>query len=171
MANPNPASNPATSNPKTSAPPPSPSAPPPSSPPKAAVNTEGGTMVNVTYRPQPGDPAMTTWNGHTFHANKPTPVSAARHPQMLAQAKGNPWFDVEGHDQDRVASDDHPTDSDGYRRYAVAWFKTVTSAAEMKRRWEAEQGLRDACGVGSDDMEYLNKLYTPKLADLTKAES
>lgn len=126
--------------------------------------------IMVTYIPRDiGDPVETTWNDHRFVANVPRPVS---HEGMIAQAKNNPWFKVDGHDPaEGVKADGPPTDSEGYRRHAIAWFKTVTSAAEMKERWEAEDDLRKACGVGTDDLEYLDKLYTPRLAELTRAES
>jgi hypothetical protein len=128
--------------------------------------------VNITYRPQPGDPVVTTWNGHTFHANKPTEV---KHTGMIAQARTNAWFDVEGdfHRETTGPQADNavPSDSEGYRRYAIEWFRAAQSAAGMKSRWDAEESLRQSCGVGTDDLEYLDKLYGPRYAELLKAES
>lgn len=128
--------------------------------------------VNITYRPRPGDPVVTTWNGHIFHANKSTEV---KHTGMIAQAKTNPWFEVEG-DTHRdttgpQANNAVPTDSEGYRRYAIEWFRATQSSAGMKSRWESEESLRQSCGVGTDDLEYLDKLYGPRMAELVKAES
>jgi len=125
--------------------------------------------VNVTYIPQEGDPAHVTWNGHTFHANKPVRL---KHPDMIDKAKGNPWFSVEGHDRAAKSADKGmPTDWESYRRYAIQWFKDVRSSSAMVRRWEDEESLRDKCGVGTDDLEYLNKLYAPRLAELKRLES
>lgn len=126
----------------------------------------------ITYVPQPGDPSETVWNGHKFVANMPKAVKAV-HKDMIEQAKSNPWFHVKGFDKAEQA--DHstpklPKDSDGYRRWAVAWFKTVKSADEMKERWASEEELRQACGVGGDDLDYLDKLYVPRLAELEKAK-
>lgn len=163
---------------------PVPAAQPVAQQPKAAVKATPPS-TNITYVPQPGDPASTVWNGYTFHANKPTAVPNHEE-KMLSQAKTNPWFNVEGHDPAAPAADDsHPTDSDGYRRYAVAWFKANDwyrgrptpdaavgpNSKEFEKRWESEEALRASVGVGTDDIEYLNKLYVPRLAELKKAES
>lgn len=141
----------------------------PGRPPSVAKKPAPRT-VDVTYAPQHGDPVSTVWHGHTFHANKPTPVPEG-HP-LLKQATSNPWFTVAGQDAPVQVSADQavPTTSEEYRAYAIAWFKTVESSAEMKARWASEEGLRVSCGVGTDDLEYLNKLYVPRLAELEKAE-
>lgn len=151
---------------------------------KEKVGTE------VTYVPQAGDLSITTWNKHTFHANKATLVTDAA---MVEQAKSNPWFNVAGHDPTAVPVDDDlvvPKDSEGYRRYAVAWFKKATRSNDLRNkaereakmqdpakpalapgRWESEEALRVACGVGTDDYQYLDKLRIPRLGELEKAES
>lgn len=153
MANPNP-NPPVQGQPKPQAPP--------------AKPEPKGTMV--TYVPREGDPASVVWRGVTFHANKPV---AVKHDEHLDQCKSNPWFNVEGHDPSAAPVGDDlvvPTDSEGYRRYSVAWFKKAQSSKDMQARWESEEGLRVKCGVGTDDLEYLNKLYVPRLAELKKAE-
>lgn len=156
---------------------------------KAVVTTDDATAeptkqpgeVMVTYVPQKDDPVETVWNSHRFVANVARPV---KDPQMISQAKSNPWFEVEGHE--KSVDESHgapPKDSDGYRRYAVDWFKATDwygmkddqsrphpNSLEFEERWESEEKLREACGVGSDDLEYLNKLLTPRLAELKKAE-
>lgn len=144
----------------------------PAPPPKAPELKPEPAETMITYIPQPGDPTETMWNGHKFVANVARPVKN-EHEAMIQQAKDNPWFHVKGHDKAKQA--DHstpklPKDSDAYRRWAVAWFKTVKSADEMKERWTSEEELRQACGVGSDDLEYLDKLYMPRLAELEKAK-
>lgn len=122
--------------------------------------------VNITYLPREGDPAKTEWNGHVFHANVPVPV---RHPGMIEQAKGNPWFRVEGEAKGSVASSGEPETAEDYRAYAVLWLKDVRSYAEMVRRWDAEQPMREACGVGTDDYDYLESVFGPKRAELKRA--
>lgn len=163
-----------------------PNNPPPLKPPVVAAKSEPAkpdrepVSVMVTYVPQPGDPAETMWNGHRFVANVPRPV---KHVAMIEQAKSNPWFEVEGHDKSGDADPGMPKDSDGYRRHAVDWFKAtdwyskrddqgrpMPNSKEFEDRWESEEKLREACGVGGDDLEYLDKLYTPRLAELKKAE-
>lgn len=134
--------------------------------PKAAEKK--GTMV--TYVPRHGDNVTTSFRGVEFVANKPVSISD---PEHLEQLKLNPWFNVEGHNPAAIPVADDlvvPTDSEGYRRYAIAWFKKVEKSAEMKERWESEEALRIKCGVGTDDLEYLNKLYGPRFAELKKAE-
>lgn len=140
--------------------------------------------TNVTYVPRDGDPATTTFHGHVFKANKPLPVS---HALLLAQAKSNPWFEVEGHDPAKPAADDEgvPSDAEHYRRYAVAYFKNTDwytrkpnpeatepgpNSQELKDRWNSEEELRETLGVGTADIEYLDKLLTPRLAELERAE-
>lgn len=138
----------------------------PPNPSKADEPKAKGT--NVTYVPRDGDPVSTVWHGHTFRAGKPTPVA---HEGLLAAAKLNPWFEVEGYDAAKpVVTDGPPTDPESYRRYAIAWFKEVKSSAEMKTRWDSEQAMREACGVGTQDIEYLDKLLTPRMAELKQAE-
>jgi hypothetical protein len=63
------------------------------------VEKPKGTMV--TYRPlDPGDPVTTVWAGEsdaagvTFEANVPKRVTRK---DIIASAKTNPWFEVEGH--------------------------------------------------------------------------
>jgi len=64
--------------------------------PKPESKAEGKT-VKITYRPiEAGDPHEAVWDGLTFQANVPKPVAASRK-DMIESAKGNPWFEVEGH--------------------------------------------------------------------------
>jgi hypothetical protein len=58
-----------------------------------------GKTINITYTPlDSGDPHTTTWHGHVLEANKPKAVSV-KHTAMIASAKLNPWFLVEGFKQ------------------------------------------------------------------------
>jgi hypothetical protein len=123
--------------------------------------------VKVIYRPQSGDPVEVMWNNHRFRANEPTVV---RSDGMIELAKGNPFFEVEGEEKAQVGRPAKPKTAEEYRSYAVRWFKSAKTAAELEQRWGAEEELRKECGVGTDDIEYLSSLYDPRLAELKKAE-
>lgn len=136
----------------------------PGRPPKAAQAGE----VNVTYRPKDGDPISTTWHGIKFHGNIPRLVADQ---SIIRMAKTNPWFEVEGHERAKhVVLPDVPKTSEQYRAHANAWIKNATTAGEMRQTLKEEAGLRDACGVGSDDMDLIMVYYEPKYSELKKAE-
>jgi hypothetical protein len=132
--------------------------------------SKGEKGTNVTYVPREGDPATTTWHGHTFRAGKPTRVV---HPELLEAAKTNPWFEVEGHKSasEQPPPDATPTDPESYRRYAIAKINTAPSSAELNAWWIGDEGKRQSLGVGSEDVEYLSKLLVPRMAELKKAEA
>lgn len=123
--------------------------------------------VMVTYRPQSGDPSEIKWNGHNFVANVPRPVA---HENMIEQAKGNPWFDVEGHEKPKAQPANTPKTPEQYRAYAADWFKKAKTSADFEQRWEEEEEMRDAAGVGTDDVEWLQSIANPRLAELKKSE-
>lgn len=125
------------------------------------------TSTMVTYVPGDGDPAETTWNGHKFQANVPRPVS---NPTMVELAKGNMCFEVEGHDKKAAPPPGAPKTPEEYKAYAVGWFKKAKSAADFQERWEDEAPLREKAGVGTDDVEWLQSIGDPILAELKKAD-
>lgn len=128
----------------------------------------------ITYAPvSESAPYETIWNKHRFKANIPVVVhdvsggnTAA---QMIESAKGNPDFMVEGFPR-AVARSLDPETPEQYRSYAVGWIRITNSSAELRRRWNGEKDLRDECGVGIDDEEYLASIYNPRLATLKDAE-
>ena len=134
-------------------------------PPKAKEVSE-----QVTYRPGPEGPASIKWRGHTFHANVPKTITSAEH---IEAARLNRFFKVGDFGAaDAVPSRDEvplPKTSDQYRAHVVAWMPKMSSAAEMDAKWISEEPLRLACGVGSDDLEWLQSLMAPKHAELRKA--
>lgn len=123
--------------------------------------------ADVTYIPRKDDPAEVTWNNHLFKANVPRPV---KNPIMIEQAKGNPWFAVAGHERGTISESKVPASAEDYRAHAVAWINEAKTSFEMTERWEAEEPLRHALGVGTDDFEWINKFYDPKIEQLRKAE-
>lgn len=145
-------------------------------PPGSGVKSEKKTLM-VTYKPGPSDPTETVWNGHKFSANVPRPVTVVTDDKgvpnphsMIELAKGNPWFEVEGHDKKALPDPGEPKTPEAYKAYAVNWFKTARTATDFESRWDDEEGMRERAGVGSDDIEWLNSLSVPRLAELKKAD-
>lgn len=126
-------------------------------------------MHNVTYFPDEHDPSVTICHGVRFRANVPTLVSNEVLLKLLVK---NPWFQVEGYERARRgAPKGTPKTPEDYCAYAIKWFlraKEGKNANEFKLRWQSEQALRDACGVGEDDLERLSTIGDPILAELEK---
>jgi len=123
--------------------------------------------VDVTYVPKDGDAATVVWNRIKFVANVPTPVKDA---EIVEKAKANPWFTVAGFEKKAVAKP-AVKDAEAYRAHAIAWINAAKTSQELLDTWAAEAEMREEFGVGSDDIDFLNAIYEPKLADLKKAES
>lgn len=127
----------------------------------------------ITYVPGPEDAASTKWHGYTFHANVPKTVT---HAGLIEQAKGNKFFRVGAFDpaKDAVKIAEQgpaPRTPEQYRSHAVEWFKTAKSVEELDNTWIAEEKLREKCGVGTDDLDYLLHLFQPRRAELRKMAS
>jgi hypothetical protein len=151
-------------------------------------------MTKVTYVPhEPTDPAVIMWNGVKFTANTPVDLDPIKHaitvplPEktivegqvrtihhdrrvpMAEIAKGNPGFVVEGAEPAVARKPGRPRTpktAEDYRGYAQAWFAAAESAEDMQERWEQENELREKCGCGEDDVEYLNAFYQAKHKEL-----
>lgn len=125
----------------------------------------------ITYLPGPEDSPMVKWGGHTFHANLPKMVNDTA---LVERARGNRFFKVGAFvASDAVATRDEPVSPktpEQYRAHAIGWLKTMTSVDELDRKWAGEETLRMACGVGSDDLEYLSELFAPIRSDLRKRD-
>lgn len=140
-----------------------------------AARSAASDIPSITYIPiHPGDPHETLWNKHRFRSNIPvTPkdvkegLSAA---QMIEAAKGNPWFQVAGYDK-AEAIPETPESPEQYRGYAVAWIRLANSAKELSARWRNEAELREECGCGDDDNDYLLTIYNPRYAMLKESEA
>jgi len=132
------------------------------------------THPKITYAPvSESAPYETIWNKHRFRANIPVAVrdivggnTAA---QMIESAKHNPDFMVEGFPRADARPID-PETPEQYKIYAVGWIRLAVNAAEMKRRWNSEKDLREDCGVGIDDEEYLASIFNPRLTLLKESE-
>jgi len=128
-----------------------------------------GESEHVTYLPSEGDPIKTTWMGITFHANVPKEVT---NQALIAKAKQNRFFKVGDFNpaRDRVSVENTPLPktSEQYRAHAVAWIKTVESVDDLDTRWQSEETLRMHCGVGTDDIEWLQDFLGPKRHELKR---
>lgn len=127
---------------------------------------------NVTYRPGEQDPPSVKWRGRTFHANVPVWIDDA---DFIEAARNNRHFFVGEFDQDKhgvptVEQPSRPKTSEQYRVHFVNWLRTVTSVDELDTKWQAEETLRLACEVGSDDIDYMMTLFGPKRAELRKRD-
>jgi hypothetical protein len=140
-----------------------------------AARADREKTPSITYTPiHPGDPADTLWNRHRFRANIPVAPQDVKGGlsaiEMVELAKSNPWFAVEGEEQAR-ATPIVPETPEQYRSYAVAWIRLSTSTKEMSSRWRSEDDMRVQCGVGDDDIEYIQGIYRPRLAILKEQEA
>lgn len=141
---------------------------------EATEKTEAAEKVSeqVTYLPGDGDPSQTKWHGLVFHANIPKTVT---NPILIEQARTNKHFHVGPFDPAKQGVPTHeevvlPKTPEQYRAWFAAWLKTMSSVDEMDQRWMKEEVLRESCGVGSDDLEYMTSLYQPKRAELRKLD-
>jgi hypothetical protein len=132
------------------------------------------TQPKITYAPvSESAPYETIWNKHRFRANIPTAVrdvvggnTAA---QMIESAKTNPDFMVEGFPRAIPRALD-PETPEQYKTYAVGWIRHSINSVELMRRWKNERDLREECGVGTDDEEYLHSILNPRHSLLKESE-
>jgi hypothetical protein len=132
------------------------------------------TQPKITYAPvSESAPYETIWNKHRFRANIPTAVrdvvggnTAA---QMIESAKGNIDFMVEGFPRAAPRPVD-PETPEQYKTYAVGWIRHSINSVELMRRWKNERDLREECGVGTDDEEYLHSILNPRHSLLKESE-
>lgn len=141
---------------------------------KAAATTEKEAVPRITYVPQhDGDPYETVWNRHRFKANVPTEIRDVRNglsaAEMLKLAKTNRWFTVEGAPKEKK-SEVLPSTPEHYRAFAANWIRAAESSSALVKRWDSEKELREDCGCGPDDEEFISTLFNPKKAELLKAE-
>jgi hypothetical protein len=133
-----------------------------------------GRLPTITYVPDgEGAPYETIWNKHRFRANIPVHVKDVpgqySGAEMVEMAKGNPHFAVAGFAK-AVAISAIPDSPERYKSYAVGWIRMANSSVEMLKRWKDEKELREDCGSGPDDAEYLQTIFNPRLAILKESE-
>lgn len=149
--------------------------------------------MQITYVPREGDPAFTKIKGGVvLHANVAREVSD---PEVIKWAPKNPWFKCEGAGVDaaeqtaKIAAAPRsggwdmrvkPKNSDDYRAYAIAKINKAMPdptaedgelavrkcVADLKKWWADEEDMRLALGVGEDDLDKINGIFEPKLAQL-----
>lgn len=126
--------------------------------------------MKVTYVPRdPADPNRVRWAGVLFEANVPKEVA---HPEIIAGAPTNPWFDVEGQAaKPKGGRPPNPKTAEEYRAFAINWINKAETAKGLNDRWTAEERLREVCGVGSDDLDAISLIMQPRLHHLTMADA
>jgi hypothetical protein len=142
--------------------------------PEPSMQQKPKSLPRITYSPtSESAPYETLWNKHRFRANVPVAVRDVVNGntalQMIESAKTNPDFEVEGFKKAQPRAID-PETPEQYKSYAVSWIRRAVSAAELKKRWRNEKDLREECGVGTDDEEYLATIYQPRLSFLIEQE-
>ena len=139
--------------------------------PITAANDDPLVSEQVTYLPGEEDPARVQFAGHHFHANLPLKVTMPK--SWFEKLRGNKFFKVGPFDPAKDSAKMReeprtPRTSDEYKAYAVAWFKSADNLHDFDERWVEEETLRQECGVGADDLDYLSSLSRPKRAGLKK---
>lgn len=149
--------------------------------------SKGPFTETITYTPGHGDPVVTQWGGHTFHANKPKEVTC--HPEGTARerlnaelvelARSNPHFTVGTGGPARKAKASKMIETpEQYRSHLAEWMKEVgpdgqpviKSAAQLIERFAKERDMRTMAEVGASDYDLIGTLLMPKLSDLAKAD-
>jgi hypothetical protein len=150
----------------------------------AAKATRPKTTADVIYHPDDGDPVRVKWGGLEFKAYVAVRVPLThsisvplKKEHVLADgtvqtrnietkvslvelARGNPSFSVDGvRASKKIAAERVPTDSDEYRSYCISWIASSTDAHTMDVRWDAEDALREQCGVDGRDIAYLRPFF------------
>lgn len=139
-------------------------------------------------------PSSLTWNGITFHANVPLDLDPVKHAYNVLEverwidpatqrpmsktverwkpmseiAKANSYFVVEGETPARAKRGRPPLPKtpEEYRAHAVAWIRAIDDHDELNERWNTEEAMRERCGVGDDDIDYLRPMFDARLFDL-----
>lgn len=150
--------------------------------------------MQITYQPRfEGDPAFTKLKGGiVLRAGEPREVTD---PEVCKWAPKNPWFKCEGAGVDaaeqaaKIANGPRsggwdmrvkPKSAEDYRAYAIAKINKAMPdptaedhelAAKqcvdgLKKWWADEEDMRLALGVGEDDLDKINGIFEPKLAQL-----
>jgi hypothetical protein len=157
-------------------------------------------MTKVTYVPRShDDPASIVWNNITFPANFAVDLDPVRHSYfvpivevwidpvsqekrskatekrmaMAEIAKGNPSFQVEGMPVPRASAPGRskpPKTPEEYRVHAMTWIKGADSLSDLER-WNDEEMLREKCGCGEDDTNYLQPHFDAKFKQLSASEA
>lgn len=137
----------------------------------------------VTYVPCPMDPVHTTWCGHKFEANIPKEIKGHAagtereklNALLIERARDNKHFRV-GNAKAKRDPAKEPSTAEEYRLFIVEWLKSPrfndpdTHAEDLIARFSKERELRDVCGVGTDDYDFIGNLFMPKLHELAKRD-
>lgn len=90
---------------------------------------------------------------------------------MVVLAMRNPRFSVNGEMpvQQKKGSVRLPDDPDKYRGYAMGWMMAATDSNTLEARWEGEAALRQKCGCGESDIQWLTPFLEARRTQLADA--
>jgi hypothetical protein len=133
----------------------------------------------LTYVPGPNDPVQVVWGGHTFKANVPKEITGHAtgtereklNATIIDSARRNRHFVVGSGRPKRDPARD-PTTPEEYRGYFAEWLKQpgFDHAEDLIARFAKDRDLQTACGVGTDDYDFMRDLFMPKLHELSKVD-
>jgi hypothetical protein len=155
--------------------------------------------TKVTYSPRdPSSPSELVWNGVKFRAHVPVELNPVKHSYfipivkkwvdpmsqrvmslaseervlMADVARTNPDFVVEGSEPSvpKAGKAKPPKTPEEYRAHAVAWINAAASIDDLER-WNDEESMREKCGCGEDDEQFLQPLFDAKFKQLSAAEA
>ena len=153
-------------------------------------------MARYAYTPRdPTSPSIMKWNGIEFRANVFIDFNPIKHSyfvpitrtwvdetsqrvmsvttetrmSMLEIARSNPDFTIEGEEKGsvpRTGKGKAPKTPEEYRAHAMAWIVAAKGMDDLER-WDDEEALREKCGVGDDDLKFLQPHFDAKHKQLS----
>lgn len=123
--------------------------------------------TEVTYQPGFGDPMTVKWRGYNLTAGKPVVITNA---DDLEAAKKNKFFAVDGHDNTEENPNAGPMSSMDYRRRWVGEMDRFQTVEELIKAFAGERQMREAAGVGQDDIKWLGTMIEPRIKDMRGRE-
>lgn len=90
---------------------------------------------------------------------------------LIEILKGHEDFQIEGEAPAAARKPGRPRiprTSEDYRSHAQAWIAAADNHEDLEERWTQEEGLRERCGVGDDDLSYLKPFFEAKHHELKK---
>lgn len=124
-----------------------------------AAPTEEFEGEDLTYVPGSDDPPTCKWRGREFRANVPMRI---KDKSLIEAARVNRFFRVGGAGPE-PGDNDPPKTAVQYRAHVVAWMKAVNTVDDLVVKWSEDRDMRRVCEVGHDDIDWLGRLFEPKL--------
>lgn len=131
----------------------------PAAPPKAKPAPSTATAAAPKPAAKAAAPAPKPAPAPVVDDDEPLPEGLIEVEATFDEHEGKPEF---------IPGKHVPESSQEYRAHLVHWLKACNEAGTLANRWSKEERLRIACGVGTDDYDYLASLINPRYADLRK---